>query len=310
MDPVEARVCDLFKVPAKQRNMLLDSWFYDVEGLAPEERLELAGPMGLEGTIVAVSPKVEREPIRIYKSLPRYMNNDGRDVEALVIGGGGCSALGAAALARTVADCYGCYAAGLVTGYGATDLALEALGGGFCYGVTDRLRQQAELTAERLAARLCEAPAHWAALWAKARQGTGIGAFDGRHRRPAMPGDSDAAALLELLMAHPRRLRLLVAHGKGALLASFAMGRLVEEMGEEYHPYYDRLSIVTLGTVVRIPRRFRNKHQFLGEWDWFGGINSRYDEPFVKVPKAWHHLNPKIPFHMPTGELLRAATWD
>lgn len=311
MDPMAAGVFDLLTFPMKQRNLLLDSWFYDVEALTPEERLELTGMPGRQdGAVVAVSPRVSREPIRHYQNTLRYWNHEGRDVEALVIAGVGCSALGSAALARAVADACCCDAAGLVTGYGMADMAAEALGGWLCYGVADRLRQQAGMTAESLAERLREVPAKWAAMWTEAQEGSNGGGFEALHRQSAVPGDTDAGALLDLLLAQPRRLRLLVAHGRGALLASFVLGRLVEELDGEHHPYYDRLSIVTLGTVAHIPKQFRNRHQFLGEWDWFGGINSRYDEPFVKVPKAWHHLNSHIPFHLPVEALLKEAIWD
>jgi hypothetical protein len=77
-------------------------------------------------------------------------------------------------------------------------------------------------------------------------------------------------------------------------------------MGDEHHPYYDDLNIVTVSAVVALPPMFANTFQIIGKLDWFGGINSVPDLLRSKDPKlqprfidnAWHHLNPSIPYNL------------
>lgn len=76
-------------------------------------------------------------------------------------------------------------------------------------------------------------------------------------------------------------------------------------VGKGTHPYFDRLHVVTLGAVADLPPRFRRVHQFIGEMDWFGGMNSRLQGPHTRVPNAWHHLNTARPFHLPVEQVLK-----
>jgi hypothetical protein len=290
MDTLEAQVLNLFKLPIEERNQLIDVAFYDTEALTPQERAGLSPLIDLKGTILVVPPRAAGRDIRRYQNALRFMLKEGNNVGAIAVAGVGSSVLGTAALARSVADCYGIDVAGIVSGYGLSDLLAEALGGWFFYGQIDRYRHAAEVVAEKLLNPLPQAPENW-------------------KPRVAAPfvaaGNSDVGTLLDILLARPKKLRLLVGHSKGNLLISYALHHMVEELGRRPHPLYDELAVVTLGAVVGLPREFERQHQFLGEYDWFGAFNSELDVAHRRVPRAWHHLNPRVPFCLPVPELLR-----
>jgi hypothetical protein len=290
MDTLEAQVFNLFKLPIKERNQLIDVAFYDVDALTPEEKAGLSPLIDLKGTIVVVPPRAAGRDIRHYTNALRFMLNEGDTVGAIAVAGVGSSVLGTAALARSVADFYGIDVAGIITGYGMSDLLAEALGGWFFYGKIDRYRHAAEVVAQKLLNPLPQAPENWkprvAALF-------------------VVTGNSDVGMLLDLLIARPKNLRLLVGHSKGNLLISYALNHMVEELGRKHHPLYDELAVVTLGAVVGLPGEFERQHQFLGEYDWFGALNSELDVAHRKVPRAWHHLNPRVPFCLSVPEILR-----
>jgi hypothetical protein len=48
-------------------------------------------------------------------------------------------------------------------------------------------------------------------------------------------------------------------------------------------------------------------HQFLGQIDSLGYLNSRWDVEHVDVPWAWHSLNLALPGHMSVADTLRQA---
>ena len=98
--------------------------------------------VGPEGTITVVSPR--GGGIRHYKSSLGFMLEQGDRIEIVAVAGVGSSALGTAALARNVADHFKRDVAGVITGYGMADVALEGLGGWFYYGGIDRLRYKME----------------------------------------------------------------------------------------------------------------------------------------------------------------------
>jgi len=61
-----------------------------------------------------------------------------------------------------------------------------------------------------------------------------------------------------------------------------------------FHHTFD-LCVVTLGAVIRFPEEFTNVHQFIGQDDLFGMMNSRPLLDCTLVPGAWHTLNTLIP---------------
>ncbi|MGH9023609.1 MAG: hypothetical protein ACRDV9_11010 [Acidimicrobiia bacterium] len=112
------------------------------------------------------------------------------------------------------------------------------------------------------------------------------------------------STLVDILIARPRNLELLVGHSRGSLLIDFVLEQFVRELEGDDHPLFEQLRIVTLGTVVSLPRRFGHVKQYLGELDWFGGLNSRHGVPHEKVAGAWHHLNRRLPHHLDAVQLL------
>jgi hypothetical protein len=302
MDILDAQVFNLFKLPIKERNQVIDAAFYDVGALAPDERAKLSPLVDLKGTIIVVSPQAAGRPIRHYTNALRFMLKEGDGIGGIAIAGVGSSALGTAALARNIADVYGIDVAGIITGYGIADVVTEALGGWFFYGQIDRFRHAAEQAVENLFTPLPEAPLPRA-------DAPGTESFnlpvDSRFLFPG--NNSDVGTLLDILIARPRNLRVLVGHSKGNLLISFVLHHMVDELGGERHPLYDDLRLVTLGAVVDLPGQFAHRQQFLGQLDWFGGINSELDVAHETVPGAGHHLNPRIPYAMPVRDVLRSV---
>ena len=137
-------------------------------------------------------------------------------------------------------------------------------------------------------------------------------------------GNSDVRALYDVLLAGPPRLRLLVGHSKGNLLISFVLNHMKDELGdrairlrEARHPFFDHLTVVTLGAVVDIPTGAfaMETHQFLGQLDWLGQLNSDRSPPFFgaiaieheMIPGAGHHLNPMFPCSLSVADALRRA---
>lgn len=311
-------VTELPFVPFKQRNAAIDSLFYDTKALTPEELGRLSPLIDHEGSIVVVPPAASGRPIRRYRTALRFMNREGGTVRAFVLAGVGSSVVGTAALARNVADAIGADAAGVVTGYGVSDLVTEALGGWFVFGAADRLRLQWEALVRRAttplseAAPTAEADASADAAPAPARPdaagrlATGAPSLLPRPARPwELPGAADIDTLLDLLIAAPPGLDLLVGHSKGNLMIETVLRTFVDQLDGDPHPLFERLPIVTLGAVVGMPSEFPHVHQLIGELDWFGGMNSSLQLPHRMVPNAWHHLNRCLPYHLDVGAALR-----
>ena len=252
---------DFALAPLKLRNRFWDSVFYDVGSLTSDDRKVLAPLTFEEGDIIVVSPSGAGQKIRHYKHTFRFMNKEGQNIRAIVLAGVGSSVLGTAALARNVADTYNFDVAGIVTGYGGSDLLTEALGGWFVFGALERAGRR----------------------------------FD-NERIAKTP---DVATLVDILLTNPPQLELLVGHSKGSLLIDFVMQWFLDELQEipdsRYEDLFNRLDIVTLGAVVSLPERFTNVRQFMGELDEFGGANSHQGVRFKEVAGAWHHLNPQLP---------------
>ena len=265
----------------KQRNAVLDNFFYDTTRLSLDERAKLTPLADREGSIIVVPPSNSDREIRHYSHALRFMTKEGPSIRAIAVAGVGSSALGAAALARELADALDTDVAGIVTGYGLSDMMSEALGGWFAFGAADRIRH----TMERAFARM--RPAALA---------------------ESVPAGSDAAATLaEILLAAPPKLDMLVAHSKGSLVVAHALQRYVDDLEGDDSPLFKRLHIVTLGAVVGVPAEFKHVKQYLGAYDWFGGANSSLGVTHERVPGVSHHLNPGFPYHMRVAPLLNGG---
>ena len=177
----------------RQRNALIDNFFYDTASLTLEEEAKLSPLVDREGSIIVVPPSNSDRKIRHYKSALRFRNKEGPTIRAIAVAG---VALGSAALARNIADALNTDVAGIVTGYGLSDVMTEAFGGWFAFGAADRIRYTMEKFFERMRSTM---PAD------------------------AAPAAGDASATLsEILLAGPPKLEYLVAHSMGSLVVSHA----------------------------------------------------------------------------------------
>ena len=134
----------------RQRNAVIDNFFYDTASLTIEEKAKLSPLVDREGSIIVVPPSNSDRQIRHYKSALRFMNKEGPTIRAIAVAGVGSSALGSAALARNIADALNTDVAGIVTGYGLSDVMTEAFGGWFAFGAADRIRCTMEKFFERI----------------------------------------------------------------------------------------------------------------------------------------------------------------
>ena len=324
MDVLESNVWESLKSLITARNQVADAFFYDVGALTWAEVALLNPWVDRKGSIVVVSPRASGNPIRHYPNALRFLIDEGHEngnVQAIAVAGVGSSVLGTAALARNVADACGFDVAGVVSGYGLADLVQEGMGGWFYYGAIDRFRYQLQADARHFLAALEPVlPADPAAREAILESlQLLISPLDA-----VIPGDLDTAALHDLLLCRflfrtPEKLRLLVGHSKGNLLISYILNHMVDELqsdhGEMPRGPFNNMAVVTLGAVADIPEELflpGNVHQFLGEWDWLGAMNSNRDLGAVKshaqVPAAGHHLNSGIPLYLSAPDVLKKVT--
>lgn len=283
-------------LPFKGRNNALDRLFYDISSLSPEEQAELSPLKDREGTVLLVYPTGDGRKFDHFRNALQLVHNKPGDVGGIAIAGVGSSVLGTAALARNVADAIGAPVAGIVSGYGMTDLVAEALGGWFFFGAIDRGKYKAEAVMSTLS--------HGGTAGATTADGMGQGLRGTNALLDGLPLQSDTSALLDLLEVAPPNLKWLVGHSKGCLLIDYVLERYVRGQTKESDPLYDRLNVVTLGAVVNLPARFKNVTQVIGSIDGFGKLNSSLAVPHREIHGAWHHLNRALPAHLDAKEII------
>ncbi|MEE4155163.1 MAG: hypothetical protein V2I27_13465 [Erythrobacter sp.] len=267
-------------------NTALDSLFYDVDALTRDERRQLAAREKPEGIILEVGPSYAPS-LRIWPGI-EACDCLRDDYAALTVAGVGSSAVGAAALARNVADALDAPVLGVVSGLGLADLGSEALGGFFLFG---------GLNAIRHAGTPFEAW-HWLAP---------------PMLRPRDPGhtfrmareSADVRAIRELLGDGGVKVPYLVGHSKGNLVLSEALYALREADRQGFRKAAADMRVVTFSARIAMPRELTCVTDVMGELDTFGALNSRPDIPVdVSVPAAWHHTNTRLPFHLPVTKVL------
>jgi hypothetical protein len=263
---------ELLAAPAKpliqSRNIRFDRKFYDTGSLSAQEEEQIFGFSDQEGAIVVVPPRGAPRPIRHYDDTTAMLRAEKGAIGGVAIAGVGSSILGTSALSRNVADAYGFDIAGIIAGYGATDLLAEAMGGWFFYGYMDRFRHSLEIMVEN-AANSFFAP------WIRFA-GAGLNDFNDL-RSSTIPRELDSGTLLDILRAEPANLAVVVGHSKGALTVDFVLEEFVRQRGERAHRYYDELQVVTVSAVVGVPHRFKRVCQLMGSRDWLGKLNSLPD---------------------------------
>lgn len=261
----------------QRRNAFLDGVFYDVNAVTHEETPDLAFWLAREGAIVLVPPTGEGR-LKVFLTPEDYLREPA-PVAALAIAGVGSSALGAAAFARNVADGLGEPVAAVVSGYGLADILTEALGGFFWFGALNSIRHAFEpLDAfTKMFSRTEKLEGNY--LWTRTSKDT-----------------ETVIALLEDERFTPR---VLVGHSKGNLVLSEALYAIAGERPGLAEKISARSRIITISAKVGMPSTFRDVIDIVGEWDWFGALNSRPDIPAdLVVPHAWHSTNPDFPMAM------------
>ncbi len=106
----------------------------------------------------------------------------------------------------------------------------------------------------------------------------------------------DTETVVALLKDERFTARLLVGHSKGNLVISEALYAIAAEDEDQARSLANRCRIITISAKIGMPRLFHDVIDVIGEWDWFGALNSRPDLPAdYVVPRAWHSTNPDFP---------------
>lgn len=260
-----------------RRNAFLDAVFYDVNAVAHEETPDLAFWLAREGAIILVPPPGKGR-LKVFLTPEDYLREQ-MPVAALAIAGVGSSALGAAAFARNVANGLGEPVAAVVSGYGLADILTEALGGFFWFGALNSIRHAFEpLDAfTKMFSRTEKRDSN--SLWTRTSK--------------------DTETVIALLADERFSPRVLVGHSKGNLVLSEALYAIANERPDLAEKVAAQSGIITISAKVGMPSTFRDVVDVVGEWDWFGALNSRPDIPAdLVVPYAWHSTNPDFPMGM------------
>ena len=267
----------------RQRNLALDALFYDIKVITPEEAFYISDSLAAEGAIMIVPPS-GCATIAICETVDEFVLRGGGNARALAVAGIGGSALGAAAFARNVADAIEAPVAVVVSGYGIADVITEAFGGLFFFGHLKGLRPFLE-TLDELAGR------------------PKVGAHSDR----SAARTSLDTRTVQALLADPRlSFRLLVGHSKGNLVLSAALHDLCKQDETRVANLARTTKIVTIGARIAMPPSFTDIVDVMGEWDWFGEINSRtFIHADRHIPHAWHHTNTDLNGHLPVTSTLR-----
>ncbi|MCM2477457.1 cell envelope biogenesis protein OmpA [Rhizobium sp. CG5] len=270
------------------RNTGLDALFYDIKALSAEETFYISDAIAAEGLIMIVPP-TGGGMLTLCDSVDEYLLRGGRDVHVLAVAGIGGSAAGAAAFARNVADAVGAPVAAVVSGYGLGDILTEAMGGAFFFGPLGFLRNDLEVIDDMVGR-------------------PHFGAYRERHLEVETPRRASLDAdTVETLLAHPDlRFTLLTGHSKGNLVLSEALYALKQTAPERLATLGQKARIVTFGARITMPPAFADVVDVLGEFDWYGELNSRPRiETDLRVPRAGHSTNTDLPLCLMVTRTLK-----
>lgn len=277
----------------RQRNAVLDYFFYDLGAVTPEEASGLALRYAREGSILRVGP-TGSGLLESWADTDEFARSGAAAIPpaAIAVAGVGSSALGAAAFARNVADALGTPVLAVVSGYGLSDLMTEAVGGFFLFGQLNSVRHVFEwLDDVTRPARPSE----------QTLIGTTGGNMLGAARRSL-----DVKTLVALITKFEPG--LLIGHSKGNLVVSEALFELRDENADRIARLAEVTRIITVSARITMPRQFGEVIDIMGALDGFGEFNSRRRIPTdIEVPLAWHHTNTDLPFHLPVTKTLKQA---
>jgi hypothetical protein len=285
-------------------NTTIDRIFYNTDCLSVEEQVQFERHATPEGFIVLTYPRASRTKPRVLHTweFVKEQKASTKPIDTIAVAGVGSSALGTASLCRDAANYLGRPVAGIVSGLGLSDVMTEALGGWFVFGLRNALRDWLARTLRiwgvedkvRSQQTHDKMKAHFESL--------------GADPDFFIYGSPDSTALLYILSTLGRKIKLLIGHSKGNLCIENALEGLEQLAQTSGKPVQSKPEIVTLGAVTWFGPEFqRHLHQFLGQIDSLGYLNSRWDVEHVDVPWAWHSLNLALPGHMSVADTLRQA---
>ena len=243
----------------KRRNTILDALFYDVGSLSEHELEFLVSQTNLEGSVLVVHPRNSAGALAVekYENYAALRAAPGDLLTRFSIAGVGSSDVGAAALARNLADHYDEPIGAIVAGYGVADLLAEAMGGWFFLGGANRLMK---LFHDR------EADAA-AALERYEGSIKDLDAATASSIATTVTGSPDSDTLLRLLLDEDREVKTLLGHSKGCLSIAYALQALAVSGAGASQQKVRSAQIVTTGAVVEFPDGYENTTQFLGSFD-------------------------------------------
>ena len=291
------------KVPlaVSLRNALFDSVFYDTSSLSNEEQSKILSNLFEydEGGMLLVYPADQKKAIEYFGKSKELLASH-PELDTVTIPGVGSSVIGAAALARQVADVIGRPAVGIISGYGAADVMSEALGGFFDFGERNTVRAMM---------------AHWRDQVARitGEEETDLLKKYEIESTTYLADEPESNTLLNIMLRHADKLKVIVGHSKGALNIGNVLPEFVSET-KFPEKDYENIAVVTFGCGVALPSQFRNVHQYVGTWDLLGKINTptvirNHPEKahLETIERKGHSLALPDPMHMPVDDLLRKA---
>ncbi|MBB4266267.1 hypothetical protein [Roseospira visakhapatnamensis] len=298
----------------RSRNTVLDMALYNVGDLTDAEIETLTRATNREGRVLIVYPSgwKSEDGIVLLDDHAAVRDRPGPLLEHFCIAGVGSSDLGAAALARDVANAVRAPVGAIVAGYGMMDVVTEGLGGWTYLRARNRLLDLVDDDLDDRAKRRDDAPdtADEASGGPHADGDAGDDTGDDTGDTSLVDtawATPDVETLRRFFLDADRDIKMVVGHSKGCLSIADAMVRLARDPDPAVHDRIGRVRIITTGAVVRFPSVCANVTQYLGELDILGACNSRGNLPRVLVPNANHHLNTWVPYHLSMAQVLRHA---
>ena len=281
----------------QRRNTIADWMFYDVGALSAAEFALLSRQTNREGAILVVEPSDGAGSIRIQKfeTFEAFRAEPGDLLRHFTVAGVGSSDVGAAAFGRTLANHLDAPVGAIVSGYGMADVLSEALGGWFFFRTSNQALnlvgqfQQAFTDANHAREEMAE---------------------QANRAATTVTFSPDTATLVRLLSEEERHVETVMGHSKGCLSISYALQEIASRPDRRHFDRARDINVITTGAVIAFPQGLNRLSQYLGSLDWFGGMNSRSSLEYTRVPGAWHHLNPGIPFHMDLKRVLAGEYAD
>lgn len=254
---------------------MIDHLLYDVGNVMPEEAIRLAPRWAVEGIILIVPP-TGKGLLHLHDTIDEFFDYRGERATSLVVASPGCSALGAAAFARNIANATGEPVAAVLPRYAIGDVATEALGG------------LMQIAAKTPLGGLLRA------------------AFTGRRRAPkpeTLESSHDTAMIQALLTDYRMSFDLIVGHHKGNAVLAHALSAMNARSPRQTERVGMTTSVVTFGTPAALPLPFDHVVRVIGEHD-------RHAAPGLAdhiVSGAGHHTNSALRGHLPVTQTLKTV---